>query len=190
MLKLQYFRHLIRRTDSLEKTLMLGKIEGRRKRGWEAYLKISSVQLLSCVRLFVTPWTAVHQASLSITNSWSLLKLMSIELVMPSIHLVLCHPFLLLPSIFPSIRVFFQWVSSSHHVAKVLEFKLQHQSFQWMFRNDFLEDWLVGSPCSPRDYQESSPTPQFKSISSLALSFLYSPILTSIPGYWKNHSFD
>ena len=65
-----------------------------------------SVQLLSHVRLFATPWTAARQASLSITNSWSLLKLMSIELVMPSNHLILCHPILLLPSIFPNIRVF------------------------------------------------------------------------------------
>ena len=63
-------------------------------------------QSLSCVRLFATPWTAAHQASLSITNSWSLLKLMSIELVMLSNYLILCHPLLLLPSIFPSIRVF------------------------------------------------------------------------------------
>ena len=68
--------------------------------------QFSSVQLLSCVRLFATPWTAACQASLSITNSWSLLKLMSIESVMPSIHLILCLPLLLLPSIFPSIRVF------------------------------------------------------------------------------------
>ena len=66
----------------------------------------SSIQLLSCVQLFVTPWTAARQASLSITNSWSLLKLMSIESVMPSSHLVLCHPLHLLPSIFPSIRGF------------------------------------------------------------------------------------
>ena len=65
-----------------------------------------SVQLLSHVRLFATSWTAARQASLSITNSWSLLKLMSAELVMPSNHLILCHPILLLPSIFPSIRVF------------------------------------------------------------------------------------
>jgi len=74
------------------------------------------VQSLSCVRLFVTPWTAACQASLSITNSWSLLKLMSIESVMPSNYLIFCHPLLLLPSIFPSIRVF------SNQVAKVLEF--------------------------------------------------------------------
>ena len=67
---------------------------------------INSVQLLSCVWFFATPWTAAHQPSLSINNSWSLLKLMSIESVMPSNHLILCHPFLLLPSIFPSIRVF------------------------------------------------------------------------------------
>ena len=74
----------------------------------------------------------------------------------------------------------FQWVSSSYEMAKVLEFQLQHQSFQWTQRSDLLEDGLVGSPCSPRDSQESSPTPQFKSINSLALSFLYSPTLTSI----------
>ena len=67
---------------------------------------LKSVQLLSHVRLFATSWTAARQASLSITNSWSLLRLMSIELVMPSNHLILCHPLLLLPSIFPSIRVF------------------------------------------------------------------------------------
>ena len=65
----------------------------------------------------------------------------------------------------------FKWVSSSHHMAKVLEFQLQHQSFQWTFRTDLLWDGLVGSPCTPRDSQESSPTPQFKSIKSLALSF-------------------
>ena len=67
---------------------------------------VSSVQSLSCVQLFSTPWTAARQASLSITNSWSLLKLMSIKSVMPSNHLILCRPLLLLPSIFPSIRVF------------------------------------------------------------------------------------
>ena len=74
----------------------------------------------------------------------------------------------------------FQWVSSLHQVAKVLEFQLQHQSFQWTFRTDFLWDELDGSPCNPKDSQESSPTPQFKSINSSAFSFLYSPTLTSI----------
>ena len=104
--------------------------------------QFSSVQSLSHVQLFATPWTAVHQASLSITNSWSLLKLMSIELVMPSNHLILCHPFLLLPSIFPSIRVFSN-ESDSHQVAKVVKLQFQHQSFQCMFRVDFLQvDWF------------------------------------------------
>ena len=125
-----------------------------------------SVQSLSHVWLFATPWTRACQASLSITNSQSLLKLMSIELVMPPNHLILSHPLLLLPSIFPNIRVFSN-VSSSHQVAKVLEFQLQHQSFQWIFRTDFLEDGLAGSPCSPKDSRESSPTPQFKSLSYL-----------------------
>ena len=74
----------------------------------------------------------------------------------------------------------FQWVNSSHEVAKVLEFQLQHQSYQWTPRTDLLQDGLVGSPCNPRDSQESSPTPQFRSINSLGLSFLHSSTLTSI----------
>ena len=84
----------------------------------------------------------------------------------------------------------FQWVSSLNQVAKVLEFQLQHQSFQITFRTNFLYDGLVGSPCSPRDSQESSPTPQFKSANSSVLSFLYSPTLTSIHDHWKNHILD
>ena len=123
--------------------------------------------------------------------------------MVPFKHLIFCHPLLLLPLIFPGIKVFsnesalhirlskywifsfgislsqnqcvFQWASSSRQVAKVLEFQLQHQSFQWIFRTDLLQDGLVGSPCSPRDSQKSSPTPQFKSINSSALSFLHSP---------------
>ena len=83
----------------------------------------------------------------------------------------------------------FKWISSSHQVAKVLEFQLQQQSFQWIVRTDFLLAGLVGFPCSSRDSQVSSLTPQFKSISSPVLSFLYSPTLTSIHDYWKNHSF-
>ena len=73
-----------------------------------------------------------------------------------------------------------KWITSSHQVAKVLEFQLQHQSFQWSPRIDLLQNGLVGSPCSPRDSQESSPTPQFKSISSSVLSFFYTPTLTFI----------
>ena len=84
----------------------------------------------------------------------------------------------------------FQWVNSLHEVGKVLEFQLQHQSFQLTPRTDLLQGGLVGSPNSPRDSQESSPTPQFKSINFSALSFLHSPILTSKHGYWENHSLD
>ena len=92
------------------------------------------------------------------------------------------HP--LLPSSPPAFNLsqnqgLFQWVSSLHQVAKVLELQLQHQSFQWIFRVDFLYDWLVWSPCSPRDSQESSPAPQFECINSSVLSLLYGPTLTS-----------
>ena len=118
-----------------------------------------------------TPGLPVHH------QLQTLLKLMSIESVMPSNHLFLCHPLLLPPSIFPSIRVFTS-------VAKVLEFQLQHHSFQRNPRAD-LQNGLVGSPCSPRDSQESSPTPQFKSINSLVLSLLHSPTLPSIHDHWK-----
>ena len=84
----------------------------------------------------------------------------------------------------------FQWVNSSHEMAKVLEFQLQYQSLQWTLRNDILYDGLVWSPCSPRDFQDSSPTPQFKSVNSSALSFLHSPTLASIHDHWKNHSIE
>ena len=101
--------------------------------GWEVF---SSVQSLSHAQLFVTPRLAARQASLSLTNSQSLLKLMSIESVMPSYHLILCHP---LPAFNPSQHQgVFQWASSLHQVAKVLEFQLLHQSFQWIFRTGFL----------------------------------------------------
>ena len=96
------------------------------------------VQLLSRLRLFATPWTAARQVSLSITNSRSLPKPMSIESVMPSKHFILCRPLLLLPSIFPSIRIFSNESVTLHQLAKVLEFQLQHQSFQLIFRTDFL----------------------------------------------------
>ena len=74
----------------------------------------------------------------------------------------------------------FQWLDSYHQVVKVLELQLRHESFQWIFRVDFLEDWLVWSPCSPGVSQESSPTPQFKSLNCLALSILYGPTLIFI----------
>ena len=95
------------------------------------------VQSLSRARLFATPWTTARQASLSITNTQSSPRLTSIESVMPSNHLIFCSSLLLLPSIFPSIRVFSD-ESALHQVAKVLEFQLQHQSFQWTPRIDLL----------------------------------------------------
>ena len=84
----------------------------------------------------------------------------------------------------------FQWVSSLYQVAKVMELQLQHQSFHWIFRVNFLQDWLVWSPCSPSDYQESSLASQFESIDSSSLSLLYGPALTSLHNYWKNYSFE
>ena len=98
------------------------------------------------------------------------------------------HP-LLSPSP-PALNLFqhqglFKWVSSSHEASKVLEFQLQHQSLQWTLRTDLLQDGLVGSPCNPRNSQESSPTPQFKSINFSALICLHSPTLTSIHDHWK-----
>ena len=287
-------------------------------------IQFSSVQSLSRVRLFVTPWITAHQAFLSITNSRSSLRLTSFESVMPSIHLILSRPLLLLPTIPPSIRVFSnestlrtRWpkywslsfiIIPSKEIPRLISFRIdsldlfavqgtlksllehhssnasilqhsafftvqlshpymttgktialtqfssiaqscptlcdpmnrstpglpvhhyllefaqthvhrvrdaiqpshpwsslsptapkpsQHQSlFQWInsshevARVDLLQNGLVGSPCSPRDFQEPSPKPQFKSISSLVLSLLQSPTLTSIRDHRKNHSLD
>ena len=150
----------------------------------------SSVQSLSCVWLFATSRTAACQASLSITNSGSLLKFMSIELVMPSNHLILCGPLLLLPSIFPRIKVF-----SSESVLCIRWPKYWSFSFSISPSNDysglisFRMDWLDLLAVQGTS-QDSSPTAQFKSINSLALSFLHSPTLTSIHDHWKNHSLD
>ena len=159
------------------------------KKLWYVYSMEYSVQSLSRVRLFATPWNAARQASLSITNSCSLFKPMSIESMMPSSHLILCCPFSSCLQCLPASGSFpmSQLFTSD---GQVLEFQLQHQSFQWTPRTDLLWDGLVGSPCSPRDSQESSPAPQFKSINSSALSFLHSPTLTSIHDHWKNYSLD
>ena len=148
------------------------------------------VQSLSRVQLSVTPWTSAPQASLSFTISWSLFKLMSIESVMPSNHLTLCYPLFLLSLIFPRIRVFcnepglhIRWpeywtfsfsISPSNEYSGLICFRID-----WF---DFLA--IQGT------LKESSPAPQFESISSLALSLLYDPTLTSIHDYLKNHSFD
>ena len=100
-------------------------------------VQFSSVQSLSRVRLFVTPWTVAHQAPLSSTISQSLLKFMSVKSVMLSNHLILCHPLLLLSQHLSQHQGLFQWVVSSHQVAKVLELQLQQPSFQWIFKAGF-----------------------------------------------------
>ena len=147
------------------------------------WVQFCSVQLLSHVQLFATPWIAARQASLSITNSQSSLKLTSVELVMPSSHLILCRPLLLLPPIPPSIRVFSNESTLCMRWPKYWSFSLSiSPSNEHPGLVSFRMDWL--------DLQESSPTPQFKSINSLVLSFLHSPTLTSIHDHWKNHSLD
>ena len=110
---------------------------------------------------------------------------MFIASVMPSSHLIRWHPLLLLPSIFPTSGTF-QWVVCSHQMTKILELQLQHQSFQWIFRVNLPEDWLVWSPCCPRDFQESSPAPQFEGINSLVFCLLYSPTLKTMCDHWKD----
>ena len=140
--------------------------------------KHSPVQLLSHVQLFASPWTAACQASLSFTISWSLLKLMSIESVMPSNHLIFCCPLLLLLSVFPSIKVF-----STESVLRIRWPK--YWSFNISPSNEhsglisFRMDWL--------DLLSVQGT---LSINSSVLSFLHGPTLTSIHDHWKNHSLD
>ena len=137
----------------------------------------------------MTPWTAARQASLSFTISRSLLKLMSIELVMPSKHFGLCHPLLLLPSLFPSIRVFSNELTLCIRWPKYwsFSFNISHSneySGLISFRIDWFDLFVVQGTL------ESSLTPQFKSISSSMLSLLYDLTLTSIHDYWKNRRFD
>ena len=137
----------------------------------------------------MTPWTAAHQASLSITIFWSLLKLMSIESVMPSNHLIFCWPLLLPTSVFPSIRVF-----SNESLLPIRWPKYWSFSFSISPSNEYSRlitfgiDWF--DLLAVQGTQESSPAPQFESINSSALSLFYGPALTSIHDYWKNHSFD
>ena len=149
---------------------------------------LSSVQLLSRVRLFAASWITARQASLSITNSRSLLILMSIEAVMPSSCLILCRPLLLLPSIPPSIRVF-----SNESTLRMRWPKHWSFSFSISPSNEhpglisFRMDWL--DLLAVQGTLKSPPTTQFKSINSSVLSFLHSPTLTSIHDHWKNLAF-
>ena len=145
--------------------------------------------MLSCVRFFATPWTAAHQASMSITNSQSSLKLMSIESVMPSNHLILRCP-LLLPSIFPSIRVFSSELALRIRWPKYWSFSFnispsnEHLGLI-SFRMDCLDLLAVQGILKSLFQHHSS-----KASILIVLSFLYSPTFTSIHDYWKNRSFD
>ena len=151
--------------------------------------QFSSVQLLSRVWLFEIPWTAAHQASLSITNSWSLLKLMSIESVMPFNHLIFHCPSSSGLESFPAsgsfqMSQFFELGGQSVGAsasASVLPMSIQ---------NWFPLGWTGWLSLQSKRLSRVSPTPQFKSINSSALSLLYSPTLTSIHDYLKNHSFN
>ena len=136
----------------------------------------------------MTTWTTAHQAPLSFTISWSLFKFMSIESVMLSNHLIRCRPLLLLPSIFPSTKVFSNELALCIRRPKYWNFSISpsnEHSGLISFRIDWFDLLAV-----QRDSQESSPAPQFKSINSSALSLLHDPALTSVHDYWKNHSFD
>ena len=138
------------------------------------YIQFSSVQSLSHVWIFATPWIAARQASLSIINSRSSPKLMCIELVMPSSHLILCRPLLLLPPVPPSIRVFSNESTLRMRWPKYWVFSLSISPSNEHPRLVSL-GWIGWISLCPRHSQESSPTPQFKSINSSVLSFLHSP---------------
>ena len=148
----------------------------------QSSIQFSSVQSLSRVRLFATPWITARQSPLSITNSRSSTRLAFIESVMPSNHLILCRPLLLRPQSLPASKSFpmrenFAWGGQSTGVSASASFLPKNSKV------NLLQNGLVGSPCSSRDCQESSPTPQFKSINTPALSFLHSPTLTPIHDY-------
>ena len=153
-------------------------------------IQFSSVQSLSHVWLFVTPWVTACQASLSINNYQTLLKLMSIEFVMPSSHLILCHPLLLLPPIPPSIRVFSNESTLRRRWLKYWSFSFsispsnEHPGLI-SFRMDWLDLLAVQGTLKSLLKHNSSKASIF-----LALSFLHSPTLTSIHDHWKNHSLD
>ena len=145
---------------------------------------VAVIQSLSCVWLFANPWTAARQASQSFTISWSLFKLMSVEAVMPSEHLILCRPLLLLRLIFPSFRVFSNESALCQNIgasASVLAMSIQ----------DLFPFGLTGLiTLLSKGLSKVSSAPQFKSINSSMISFLYSSTFTSIHNYWKNYSLD
>ena len=171
--------------------ILITKAKKKKQVGFALPRSVGSIiviLLLNHVLLFATPWSAAPQASLSFTTSQSLLKLLSIESVMPSNHLILCRP-LLLPSIFPSIRVISK--ESALHIrwSKYWNFSFNiSSSKEYSGLISFRMDWL--DLLAVQGTLKSPPSLQFKSINSSALSFLYSPTLRSIQDYWKNHSLD
>ena len=148
---------------------------------WETHACCGSVQ---SPIIFGIPWTAVCQASLSLTISRSLPKFLSIASVMSSSHLILCHPLLLLPSIFPSIRVFSNELALHIRWPKYWSF-----SFSISPSSEYSGLICFRMDC-PRDSQESSPAPQFKGISSLTLCLLYGPALTARRDHWEDRGLD
>ena len=145
------------------------------------------VQSPSRVRLFVTPWTAACQVSLSLTISWSLPKFVSIASVMPSRHLILWRPLLLLPSVFPSIRDFFSELSASIRWPKYRSFSFNISPSSEYSRLISLKiDWF--DLLTVQGTFGSPPAPQFKGISSLVFCLLYGPALTTVCDHWEDHS--
>ena len=176
-------------TPLLDKPWMLLGLRGGFATHWRGTWYLSSVEFTHSVmsdslRLYelqqarppcASPTPGVHPNSCAL-NRWCHPAISSSVIPFSS-----CFQFFPASGSFPMSWLCVRWPIS---------LELQHQSFQCIFRVDFLYDWLVWSPCSPRDSQESSPAPQFKNINSSVLSFLYSPTLTSIHDYWKNHSLE
>ena len=153
---------------------------------WTLVIASVVLQSFSCVWLFGIPWTTEHQASLSFTIFWNLLKLMSIESVMPCSHLILCHPLLLLPSIFPSSRVF------SSELAICIRCQSIGASASVLPMNT--QGWFPLGLTGMISLLSKGLSRVFSSATiqkhQFVLSLLYGPTLTSVRDYWKNHSFD
>ena len=178
-----YFRAFVFMIQSTQST------PNKESKSFSYKIWISSVQSLSRVRLFATPWIAARQASLSSTNSWSSLRLMSIESVIPSSHLILCHPLLLLPTIPPSIRVFSNESTLHMRWPKYWSFSFSIIPSKEIpglisFRMDWLD--LLAVQGTLKSLQHHSPKASILS----SLSLLHSPTLTSIHDHWKNHRLD
>ena len=183
------YEHLMNTAGEIQNREILPELLKDRQHPSHSKVQFSSVQSLSHVQFFETPWTTAHQTYLSITNSRSILKLMSIESVMPSNHLILCHPLLLPPSIFPRIKVFSNGLALHIRWPKYWSFSFNISPFnEYSGLISFRMNWL--DLLALQGTLGSSPIPQFKSINSSVLSSFHSPTLISIHDYWKNNSLD